>query len=210
MPIRESMCNQSARHAWACWEITESEPELQAQLNPFNPPPSHLAHPHKRLEWLAVRNCLQQLLPELNYSFQGLTRDFHGKPGLIGIPLAVSLSHSYPWVAVRICPTLAGLDIEQFKPAILRVAPRVFSPTECKDAGSDLVKNIVYWCAKETLIKIYGKKDLTLATQLAIKPFALAAEGLLSGSILATPESRDYELYYKVNSDFVLIMNTSL
>jgi phosphopantetheinyl transferase len=94
-----------------------------------------------------------------------------------------------------------GIDLEQPKEKLLKVAPRVLSNEELIDAGTDIVKHCIYWCAKEALYKLDGKGGLHFSTQLLIKPFERRLEGFIKGRI----HQNEFELGYQVNNDFVVV-----
>ena len=60
------------------------------------------------------------------------------KPSLDQNSHHISLSHSYPYVAAQIDSHAVGIDVEQPKEKLLRIAHRVFNKAEVKDAGTDL------------------------------------------------------------------------
>jgi phosphopantetheinyl transferase len=205
MPL-ESLHNNS-QSAWALWNIKEDEETLAAQI-PFESIPESVKHPSKRLEFLAARVLIKALLKEWNTDYNGLRKDEEGKPFFVNHNFQVSLSHSYPYVAAIVHRHQSiGIDLEQPKEKLLHIAPRVLNPTELQDAGSDIIKHCVYWCAKETLIKVYGKRHLTLAKNLAIAPFLLQKEGNLIGSIIADNTTDTIPLYYQVYDNFVVVLN---
>lgn len=194
-------------YAWGLWRIIEEEQALAKTS--VDPVPITITNPQKRLEFLSARTLLKQLLLTWNEPFHGLIKDNAGKPFFIDHPYHLSLTHSYPFVAAIIHKTKnVGIDLEQPKEKLLRIAPRVLNPVELQNAGSDLMKHCVYWCAKETLIKIYGKRHLHLSNELAIQPFELKNEGSLIGNILAEDLNTSITLYYKVYDNFVIVLNT--
>lgn len=204
MPVEKIVRN--ANQIWGLWKITEDESVLRNNLHQEEEVSSALTNPQKKLEWLAGRVLVGELVSELQLPYQGLQKDEYGKPSLRGLSHKLSLSHSYPYVAVIIdAEKEAGIDLEQPKEKLLRVAPRVLSAQELQDAGSDLNKHCVYWCAKEALIKVYGKKDLTLAENLQIEPFSLQSSGEIIGRIIVNTEVRVVPLYYLVHTDFVVV-----
>ncbi|MFZ6010979.1 MAG: 4'-phosphopantetheinyl transferase family protein, partial [Bacteroidota bacterium] len=171
--------------AWALWKIEEQEPALANEVNPFEVPPATITNPLKRLEFLAGRVLIKTLLNHWSIPFEGLTKDEFGKPYLKNSTFHISLSHSYPYVAAIIDRNIpVGIDLEQPKEKLLRIGHRVLSTSELRDAGTDVIKHCIYWCAKESLIKIYGKKDLHLAENLQISPFSPKKEGNLIGRII--------------------------
>jgi 4'-phosphopantetheinyl transferase len=194
--------------AWALWKITEEEQALAPKVQWHEQVPQYITNSMKRLEFLAGRVLLQELLKIWDLEFTGLTKDDQGKPFFKNLSWHLSLSHSYPYVAAIIDRKKSvGIDLEQPKEKLLRIAPRVLSREELENAGSDIVKHCVYWCAKEALIKVYGKRHLTLAEHLLISPFSLGNEGNLTGRIIADNTVVSVPLYYRVYDNFVVALN---
>lgn len=192
---------------WGLWRIEEDESSLQYEV-PHETAPVMLANPFKRLEFLAGRALIKTLLEGWEFPYQGITKDAYGKPFLTGSSIQISLSHSYPYVAAILHRSKnVGIDLEQPKEKLLRIAPRILAPQELQDAGTDVVKHCVYWCAKETLIKIYGRKDLTLAHNLLVSPFELSQNGHLVGRILANDKETAIPLIYYVSDGFVVVIS---
>lgn len=185
---------------WAIWRIEETEDQLAGDI--FGSIPSEIIHPQKRLEWFAARVLALSLSNYLGLRFFGIWKDEFGKPFLEKYPHHFSLSHSYPYVAAQINRfKRVGIDLEQPKEKLLKVAPRVLSMAELEDAGGDIVKHCIYWCAKEALYKLDGRGGLRFSTDLLIRPFEKRMEGLL----LATIRDEKFELGYQVNGDFVIV-----
>lgn len=204
MPVEKIVRNDN--QIWGLWKITEDETVLRNNLPCVEEVSLDITNTQKRLEWLAVRVLLQQLTHALQLPYLGLQKDEYGKPSLKASLHKISLSHSYPYVAVIIDATQeAGIDLEQPKEKLLRVAPRILSRPELEDAGKDLLKHAVYWCAKEALIKFYGKKDLTLAKNLQIDSFTLGASGQIIGRIIVNTVVTVVPLSYQVFTDFVMV-----
>jgi 4'-phosphopantetheinyl transferase len=198
----------SENRIWGLWKISEDRESLEHQIQPFETISPELTNSNKILEFLSSRVLLKELLKKWDVSFEGLTKDDAGKPYLKNSDLHISLSHSYPYVAALIDKQKSvGIDLEQPKEKLFRIAERVLSKQECENAGSDVVKHCIYWCAKEALIKVYGKRHLHLAKELAIEPFELAQKGVLSGSIIADNTTKNYTLDYHVYDNFVVVFN---
>jgi len=196
---------------WGIWEINEKEEDLLHGLVPFENIPENLKHPQKRLEFLASRYLIRDLLKTLGKTYSGLSKNEFGKPFLSGnLPYAISLSHSYPYVTSLIHPgENLGIDLEQPHKKLFKVAPRVFSTREINDGNQDLVKLCIYWCAKESLIKWHGKKNLVLAEDLFIDSFSLQNSGKIIGHIFAEGVHQEVQLHYEVNPQFVLVFTSS-
>ena len=206
MPLENLHDNSDC--AWALWNITEQEFSLAAEVYPFEQAPDNITNTSKRLEYLAGRVLLKTLLKKWNLNFEGLTKDESGKPFFKNHNIHLSLSHSYPYVAAMIDRHKSvGIDLEQPKDKLLKIAPRVLNSIELENAGDNMVKHCVYWCAKEALIKIYGKRHLILSKDLAIEPFQLQKEGKLLGRIIAHDMPDIIQLYYRVYDNFVVVLN---
>jgi len=202
MPIKKTEI-EKGQGGWAIWEVSEMESELAFRAQ--EECPSDIVHESKRLEWLAGRNLLRYLAEAMGEAYMGVHKDEYGKPFLRESSFHVSLSHSYPFVAAQISINQpVGIDLEQPKEKLLHIAPRVLSPTELQDAGNNLTKHCVYWCAKEALYKIDGKKGLHFFNQLNIAPFELQEAGGLTGTI-SRFEKQMVHLAYVVDKEFVLV-----
>jgi phosphopantetheinyl transferase len=207
MPL-EKLEYQSTERAWGLWNIREAEGELIGQLQKFESIPSNITHEQKRLEFCVGRVLAKTLLEKLSVKFEGIIKDEFGKPFFKNNAYQLSLSHSYPYVGALIDRSKSvGIDVEQIKPKLLKIAPRVLHPTELEDAGDNEIKHCIYWCAKEALIKIYGKKDLVFAENLLIKPFTLQNQGNLSGRIIVNNTETTIPLYYEVHNGFTVVLN---
>jgi 4'-phosphopantetheinyl transferase len=190
------------------WKITENEVELKTLL-PNEIIPDTITHLNKRLEFITGRILAKLLIEQLGLAYHGIVKDAHGKPFFKNHAIHLSLSHSFPLVAAIIhTQKSAGIDVEQIKPKLLKIAPRILNPEELSDAGNDLTKHCVYWCAKETLVKVYGKKDLVFATDLEVEPFRLESCSAIKGKILKDGTKTTIPLYYQTFKDFVVVFNT--
>lgn len=163
--------------------ITDDEPTLLAGLPLLISEQEELAtisHPAQRVEWLACRVAIRQLLEEQGATYLGLQKDEFGKPFLIDLPWHISLSHTSGWAAAILHKSRpVGIDIEPIREQFRRVVPRVLSADEIVHAANDPNRLAIYWCAKEALYKLYGKRQLTFREHLHVEPFADDAEKLV-------------------------------
>ncbi len=188
---------------WAIWHIDESEDQLANKI--IGAPPAVITHQNKKLEWLAARHLALSLANHLGLRYFGIRKDAFGKPFLEKYPHQLSLSHSFPYVAAQIdYDHPVGIDLEQPKEKILKIAPRVFSSIELADAGRDIVKNTVYWCAKEVMYKIHGQGGLHFSNQLNVEPFQLQEKGRLKGNI-SMERKLEVDMNYQVTNDFIIV-----
>lgn len=206
MPLENLHSGENS--AWALWKLAEDETVLKAMIPEVEPIPDQITNQHKRLEFIGARVLLAELLKKWGHQFHGLTKDEFGKPFPKGYPYQISLSHSYPYVAAIIQKHGAvGIDLEQPKPKLLRIAPRVLHTEEFRDAGDNIIKHCIYWSAKEALVKIHGKKDLVFAEHIRIKPFPLQKQGFLVGRLIVNSVETAIDLQYLVEENFVVVLN---
>ena len=202
MPLQEIHQSEN-QSGWAIWHIVESADQLTSKI--IGTPPSVITHENKKLEWLAARHLVLSLANHLGLRYFGIRKDAFGKPFPEKYPHHLSLSHSFPYVAAQIdYYQPIGIDLEQPKAKILKIAPRIFSPVELVEAGSDVIKHTVYWCAKEVMYKIHGKGDLHFSNQLNVEPFPLQEEGSLKG-IISSEKKMTVNMDYRIEPDYVLV-----
>lgn len=193
---------------WGLWKIEEDEVGLQQTVGEYENVPDSLTNPVKRLEFLAGRNLVKTLMERLGVTYRGIVKDEYGKPYPIDSGYQLSLSHSFPYVAASIHPNQSvGIDLEQPKEKLFRIASRILDEDELMTAGNDLTKHCIIWCAKEVLVKVHGKKDLIFSKNLKISPFSLNLRGEITGRIIVDNHQAIVPLYYEVHRDFTVVLN---
>ena len=206
MPLKR--IEKSDEGSWALWKIEEEEEALINSIRDIEQIPAALTHIRKRLEWAAGRRLVKTLMDALGITFQGVTKNEFGKPFPLGCGYQLSLSHSFPYVAAYLHPHASvGIDLEQPSPKLLKIAHRIHSPDELKDVGNDVRKHCLYWCAKEVMVKVYGKKDLIFTENLKINPFFLGERGEISGRIVVNTKETSIPMYYEAQPDFIVVLN---
>jgi 4'-phosphopantetheinyl transferase len=192
--------------AWALWRISEDELTLTKKLNDAEKVPESLTNQQKRLEWLAGRVAAKQAMKSLGISFHGLTKDEFGKPFPKMSTYQLSLSHSFPYAAALLDKhSPVGIDLEQPKEKLLKIASRIHHTNELHDLGTDIVKHCIYWCAKESMVKLRGKKDLIFAENMFIQPFERKDEGNITGKFIIGDNESMVPLHYVVYPTFIVV-----
>ena len=210
MPIHKIEEINSTRYL-AIWHIDESIPELISWLDPADDDRSILEgfrSDKKKYEWLAGRLCIKNLCRVMGIHYKGLTKNDNGKPFLIESTAEVSMTHSFPYVAALIDSVEeVGIDLEQPKTKLIRVAPKFLSDTEALATGTDIKKLCIYWCAKETLYKICDQ-HLSFKEQMMIEDFDLTTSGRFIGKVIDGQNIiNSYNLEYRVEKDYILTFN---
>lgn len=205
MPIAKIKWNSNG-NGWAVWRIDEAEEVLAKQVHKSDACPEEIQFPRKRLEWLAGRVLVKHLTNQSGLDYQGIVKDGFGKPFLKGLNHPISISNSYPYVAAQIHPqNNVGIDLEQPRPKLFNVMKRVLTADEWADGANNLKKLCVYWCAKEALYKIYGKRNLIFNEHILVKAFSFGEAEILEGTIHEGESRHTYLLDYHVADDYILV-----
>src|ERR1700761_1920732 len=108
---------------FAIWKIEEEADELYNQLQLDAGEKAYyekLRAGKRNLHWLGTRVLLRKMLHTDEYI--DCKVDEHGKPYLVNLPYHISLSHSFDYAAVMISKSPVGIDIEQVKDKVERIA----------------------------------------------------------------------------------------
>jgi len=189
----------------AVWQITETTNELLKLLN--GPVNFIVLDVNEQLK--QQRICARILL---NLLLEGprneIMYDRFNKPSLIHSASKISISHAHDYVAVIVNKiNETGIDIELIKSKIERIAPRFMSEKELKGLQSNnrIEQLITYWCAKETLYKYYGKKELSFRENIFIEPFNQSNSGNIVGHINTKHFNIELNLCYEKIADYLLV-----
>lgn len=184
------------------WHITESLAEL---LNIRSFPAEELktldglSYEHRKKEWLATRILTEKLTrnPDAHIVY-----DAYNKPFLKDSATHISLSHSHDLLVVILDQEVTGVDVELIKPKIERIKHKFMSDQELDSLQKENIQDqlTTYWCAKESLYKLYGKKELSFRENLVIEPFRYSEKGAIRGWVKNAAMNKCFTLNYeKVN-----------
>lgn len=136
-----------------------------------------------------------------------------GKPYVEGYKIGIS--HTKGFVSVILSTSCdVAVDIEYINTRVLRIADRFLREDEKpnalqfskgknekgdKDVVPDVISTLLFWCAKETIYKLYSDERLTFQN---IKIMDVEQGGALCGNNLITGES--VRIDYTFNKDYVL------
>lgn len=149
----------------AIWHICETEDFFENQLTVSG---SHIAHPKRRIEFLAGRFLLQQL--NKDFPIHAIFKDEHDKPQLPDQEFHFSISHSFPYVAcVLSTNTAVGIDIQCWHKSILALQHKFLSPEEQLFCGNNPEEITLAWTAKEAAYKYQGRRGVEFIEHLPIK-----------------------------------------
>lgn len=212
MPVFLQHTDSACRYA--VWKITETPEELLALLpdggSRYREAMTRFSSPSRRLEWMAVRVLLYTLTGEEK------DIDYHpsGKPFLRDASAAISISHTRGYAAVLLNDSGVemGIDIEQFRDRVRKVASRFMRADEpvALYQGTDLWSLLLHWSAKESIFKCLNAEEVDFLDHLRISPFQPEAEGDFSAAEYRTGEGRIFTIHYRLFPDFVLTVCTAV
>ncbi len=158
----------------------------------------------KQLEWLGSRYLLHKLIGK-NYRL-ATVKDNFGKPYLIGSDRFISLSHSGKYTAAIVSNHRTGIDVQVIVPKIEKIKHRYLSLNELAhfDNSKDINLLLVYWGAKESLFKAYGKGSVDFRKELYVAPFDLEDKKCV-GYVYKDDKTYRYDMEFFHNEYFVLV-----
>ena len=131
----------------------------------------------RRAEFLTWRAVVRRELGD----DVGIAYDALGAPVLTNRAVHISVAHCAGRIAVCASPERCAVDIEPATRDFRRAASRYLTPEEEALSDDPLLPGIV-WCAKETLYKYAGRRELDFRRDLHVVRLDLAA-GTLAGRI---------------------------
>ncbi len=178
-------------------ELTQAEEAEKAQIKG-----------RRQLEWLASR-WLLHVVSERRQRGEVL-KDRYGKPRLAGSRWEISISHTRDYAAVLIGPTRLGIDIQTPVAKIQRIAHKFLSTDEQSNVAIHRSQEFlhVYWGAKESLYKAYGRRSLDFRQNIRIDPFNLE-QGATTGSVVRDVHLA-FDIRFEISQAYVLVYATEV
>lgn len=207
MPL-EKIENISDENTLAIWRLDESVDQLKALLKLNDQEKtvfSSFVNETRRKQWLAYRLLLRGLLNDHNLLIE---YDSNRKPHLVHHPHHISVTHSCHYAAVIIGrENRVGIDLEKVTPRIEKIKDRFLNEKELNHikGGYELEELYVYWCAKEALYKLHGRKKLDFRSNIMINKINPGQEGSFRGQILFSHTAINYHLHFRKFHDYILV-----
>tara|TARA_R110000868_G_scaffold33983_2_gene123027 strand:- start:493 stop:1107 length:615 start_codon:yes stop_codon:yes gene_type:complete len=197
--------NISNHAAYAIWRVSASEETLYPMLDEDIPNEIEKYHPHKKIEFLASRILMKKLCEFLDVSYNGIWKDECGKPHLENSQCHISISHSYPYVVCMVDQQQpCGIDIEAPREKLLRIKHKFLSQEEQNQVAIKIDLLCQYWCAKEALYKLYGRKKLSFSKDIYIEQLT---ENMLTGNIQIGEKLDRFKLKSELIDGHYLVYN---
>ncbi|WP_026995334.1 4'-phosphopantetheinyl transferase family protein [Flectobacillus major] len=166
---------------------------------------SNVTHPQKQLEWLASRTCVKYLCEQMGIEYRGVAKDEYSNPSLNNHVAHISITHTDLYAAVSISlDSPVGIDIEKISDKLNRVAHKYLSTNELIAANNSLQKKCIYWCAKESLYKWHGKKNLSFKEHIFLDNFDENISQVTGKIIHHTESESSHTLNVYYQDDYIL------
>jgi len=190
------------------WHITEQLADLEiiskdclqtSDFEEFN----NINNIRRKKEWLIVRILVFKLLGK----YSKIYYDKNKKPFLANNQ-TISISHSQNYVGILLTNSkFAGLDIEQISEKIENVINKFLSTDEIKNIHpkDKYLTYTILWAAKETLYKLYGKKELIFKSNLHVESFIPQNQDIIHGFININEKTEKYNLNYFILNDNIVV-----
>lgn len=192
--------------AIAIWKIEENDAYFQRLLDLSDEEEVEIARlkGRRKTEWLASRWCWNTLARDLNHG--PIIKDEYGKPCIRDSDWHMSISHTHSYTAVITAPLLVGIDIQTKVEKITRLAPKFLNDQELEQVNlsANPVDYLhVYWGAKESLYKAWGRRAIDFKTQMYLKSFNIES-GATQGYLHKEGLQR-FNIRFEISRSYVLV-----
>lgn len=186
------------------WKIEEAVHHLQELYVPVEKETvfARLKTERRQKEYLASRIALQRLSKEPIL----LHKDENGRPQDAAKKKHLSLSHADGWAAAIVSDKPVGVDIENYREKIFKVAHKFHSKNEALLFGNvDEIQALsLLWSAKESVFKRFSDLHLAFLEEMELVSDLKSSEGKLIMNIQKASFRETISIYYEMKKDYVL------
>lgn len=173
---------QVGKNRLGVWKIDESENRLITKW-PKVYEALAVKHPRTQLQRFASRLLLAEMLGEM----PEVTKTEHGKPLLPNHSFELSISHTEGYAAVLLGSDKLGVDVQHYKPNVLKVRDRFLDDNE-QQLAQDIETTTLFWAAKEAVYKYNALPSLDFKDPITI--YAIEKEVLPSSFVYQNIETK--------------------
>lgn len=178
----------------ALWKASEGIEFFTKKLNEQDYPIEQvvaIAHPEKKLQWLASRFLLSEVYPAAIPLYNDR------KPYLFNGP-HISFSHSKNIVAIQVSAYKAGIDIQWPDPKLKIISSRFLADGDLENtaAETELEALSIIWTIKEAVFKYYG-------TQMPFKKISITQVDAINKEAWAVANRNGKQQHHKLEIDRV-------
>lgn len=186
------------------WKITEDYNELFRNVSLKDTSLSRLenmkSESHKK-GFLSVRKLLQYC----GYNDFDLFYDESGKPHLQD-GKHISISHSFDFAALALSNENIGIDIEQVKEKVLRIAPRFMETWHLENLTQQdqMKKATVIWGTKEAIFKVKNEVGISFPDHIFEKAFSLS-EKKCQAELRFNAREEHFNIYFEEVENYMIV-----
>lgn len=171
MPLFKTIRHPNGSKA-SIWKIEEPESFFTSRISKI----SAKKNPIHALEFLASRFLLTELIT--NFQEEDLQFDQKGKPFLNNSKQHLSISHSFPYVAISLSSQNTGIDIQVYREKIITIQSKFLTAEEQKLVQNNVQNLTLAWTAKEAVFKWFGEGGLDFKQHMPIRKVRFAQNEL--------------------------------
>ena len=186
------------------WKITEDLEELNRSVkrNPNSEKRvnSMKSESHKK-GFLSVRMLLQHI----GYDDFNLFYDKFGKPHLTD-GNHISISHSHSFSAIAISSNPIGLDVEQVKEKILKIASRYMDVAHLENLSEfeKMKKATVIWGIKESIFKIKNTEGISFRNHIFEQDFSYE-DKKATATLKYNNKEENFDILFDSLEDYIFV-----
>jgi phosphopantetheinyl transferase len=157
--------------------------------------------------FLAVRMILQHL----EYTDFDLLYDEFGKPhlkpqGCSIKDLELSISHSHDFSAIVISEQKVGLDLEQLKNKILKIAPRFMDISHLENLSTEekIKKATVIWGIKESIFKLKNEVGISFSDHISENKFTFE-DKITTATLKFNNKEEKFKIHFDQEEDYIFV-----
>ena len=195
--------NINATTKMAIWSIAEPLDFFEQKVSST----VQITHPTKKVQHLAARFLLQNLIPELDS--KSIKYATHGKPYIDNSHLHFSISHCNGYAACIVSSKdPVGMDIELIGDRVGKVAHKFLHPSELGKIQllhkEDQLKQMTFvWAAKEAMYKMNEKLGVDFSKNLIVDELANFSDGIIPATVLSDALALEVQIHYAFTPTFV-------
>ena len=144
------------------WQIDGSESVFEERF-PKAAASLSVRHPRTQIQRYASRLLIHEMLGDL----PEVWKDDNGKPHLRGFDAEISISHTEGYAAVLLGSGKLGVDVQHYKPNVMKVRDRFLDDRELQMA-QDIETTTLFWAAKEAVYKYNAEPGLDFKDPITI------------------------------------------
>lgn len=148
---------------------------------------------------------VRMLLQHCGYNDFDLVYDEFGKPHLKD-GKHISISHSFDFSAIAISDENIGIDIEQVKEKVLRIAPRFMEMWHLENLSEldKMKKATVIWGTKEAIFKVKNEVGISFPDHIFEKPFLLS-DKKCSAELHFNTSIEKFDICFEEAENYILV-----